>query len=381
MPNYIPMQTVYRLKNSDIKSTSYPLLCTACGDGLTINTSFVAQRFNQSQSPHTIFHEIEVVPRQETLPLHIRDFFSEGLRIYKESPGHYLDMVATSLLQSVYNLWDTSSSHIILHSSGVDSRLVSHAIRQLSREFGPDWLGDTVFVCSKWETSEFIKIMEYEGWDKSQYLPVGTGVGSQSYYVPEVLDFANLWKRTGGISAIPVNLFYWLPEIAQQTLSLPGPIQLFTSQWGNTLDNYAGPQRNGGAGYKHKQFYNSVLTQRPMYGDSLALPFTDINLIRVIAGSSVRMGTKLRFRLLEYCDPKLAAFTNLDADGDRHRKIADWAWKDIMSLYHNSWYGKHVKPDATPKHRTTEFQPFWSHYCAASLCEWLHNEGVELRVK
>jgi len=379
MTNYIPMRTLYRIVGTSIVSHSFPLLCTASGDGLTLDKSFIAQRFN-GKSPHTLFKEIEVVPRLETLTKSARDFFAKDLRIYKEDEDHYLHMVAMSLIKAIYDGWDTVSSHIILHSSGLDSRLVSHAIRQLYHEYGPEWLGRVVFVCSKWEQSEFVKIMQYEGWAESQYYCPGMNAKPSEYYAPELLDFVNLWKRTGSVSAIPVNLFYWLGERAQQKFNLPTPIQLITSQYGNSLDVLSGPARNKGAEYKHHQYYNSVFTQRPMYGDSLLCPFLNLSLNSIICSSSVRLGKNLRPKLLAYVDPNLATFNNLNADGDRHRRIADWIMKDIMDNYRDSWYGTRVQPNAKPRHKTTEFQPFWAHYCAASLCEYLRKSGIEVKV-
>jgi len=288
--------------------------------------------------------------------------------------------LATRLKEVVYETWKPGMNHVILHSSGIDSRMLSWAIRRLYQEHGDEWLGKVLFLCSKWEAKEYYRIMEYEGWEQRQFWVPRVDALEDVYYSTSLLDFDDAWKRHDGPSAIPVNLFWYPIWIAQEYIGFPtNNVQLYTAQWGNTVFD-AGSGDSAGLGIRKnlEMFYHSVLFRRPMKGDEVIHPFTDCKLAKLVASSNVRLGKKLRPRLLKYMDSGLAEFINMNADGDRHRRIADIIIDKMIKDYDNSWYGKNVMPGERPAYKTTEFQKFWSRWTTASLCEHLLASGYEI---
>ena len=338
---------------------------------LTIRRNFSAKRFDKRGI--TVFKEVSVLPFSEALSMWGELFYTMIDR--KENKEQLLERARSRLAREIFDSWIPNCSHLVLHSSGLDSRMISWTIKELHKKYGDKWLGNVVFVCSKWESSEFKKIMQYEGWNESQYLCPYEELGPTDYYKYSLLDFENAWKFSNGISAIPVNLFWYLGSRAKELGMLPGKVQTFYGQWGNTVMDETS---NDDIKKKIEMFYYSVLFARPIFGDETILPFLNPMYIAAISSSSVKLGKELRFELLKSMDSRLAEFVNLRSDGDRHRKISDEIINQMITDYDSSWYGKNIQPGKRPKHKTTEFQDFWSYWTTASLCEYLLRSGYKI---
>lgn len=346
---------------------------------LTLRPDFVACRFDQRRI--TLFEEVQVLLAREVVSPEMREVFNTKPS-REESVEDLLTAIKSRLRQVIINNWSVGGINIMLHSSGLDSRMLSWTIKQLHGELGDDWLGSVLFLCSRWEAESFRAIMEYEGWEPSQYWVPSEGVPHQEYYAAELLDFKSAWQRANGVSAIPVNLFWRPVELAQRAGLIPlGDITLWTGQWGNTvLDAGSGIEAGEGIRKGFKLFYYSALCARPMRGDTVVHPYTNCELAKLVASSKVRLGKDLRFALVKSMDGTLPTFPNLAADGDRHRLIADWIIDRMYQDYQSSWYSRKVCPNPLITHKTTEFGSFWSRWTAASLCECLLENGYTINI-
>lgn len=343
---------------------------------LTIDPDFTARRFSERRN--TLFKEVVVVPASEIITPPMRRLFN-AKPTRKETKREFFQKLIARLRAYILEVWDPEKDHVILHSSGLDSRMISWTIKRLHNEFGDKWLGNTVFTCSKWEDSCFNGIMQYEGWDKSQYVVPNEAKHKTRYYESSLVDFDGAWERCG-VSAIPVNLFWYLPEHAQKLGYVGDDIQTFTGQWGNSIFDWGNESPEAGENFRkmYKMFYWSVLFQRPMKGELTHL-FADSELGYLVSSSTVRLGKRLRPELLAFMDKRLATFTNMRSDGDRHQKIADDIINKMIADYRASWYGKNIAPQARIKHKTTEFQPWYSRWTSASLCKHLLKSGYTIR--
>jgi len=345
-------------------------------DTLTIDKNFVERRFRMDDR-RTLFKEVKVLPAREIITPRVR-------RALRATPERYekkvdlLEAIHRQLKNTILENWKPEMFHVVLHSSGIDSRVVAWIIREIYQEKGDSWLGDVLFVCSKWEAESFKQIMRYEGWEESQYLVVREGAKYERYYEPWLTNFEDAWVWSNGVEAIPVNLFWYLVEAAEEIGGTN--TQVFSGSWGNTvLDSASGPEAGETLRKKYKMFYWGVGCRRPFKGKECVYPYTDSDLAWYIGTSKVRLGKQLRFEFVKYLDDKLSGFVNMDSDGDRHRRIAQDIINKMVSDYDGSWYGKQVAPGARPKHKTTEFQSFWSRWTSASLCEYLRKNGYQIR--
>ena len=56
--------------------------------------------------------------------------------------------------------WDTTKTHVVGHSSGYDSRVMSQIIKELGEKHGDDWLGDVIYIETLGEKEGFKRIMK-----------------------------------------------------------------------------------------------------------------------------------------------------------------------------------------------------------------------------
>lgn len=371
--SFVRFKTFYRRNQDGEVSPDYISLLP---DKLTIDTTYLARRF--FTDCRTLFKEVEIVPPEEAETPDMRALWATP------RPGERQQQTREELFAAIYERfrqiilesWTPGVQHVILHSSGYDSRILSWTLKRLHAEHGDDWLGRVLFLCTPHERRGFREIMAYQGWQENQYHVEDS---PRPELHASLTDFKNAWQRNGGAAGLPMNFFWYLPEHSVQAGRLQDPVeQTFHSQWGNTcLDCVNGGQYN----VKWRMFYMSMLCTRPMYGLEAIAPFSDVKLARTVYRSSIQMGKKLRPAFVEWLDPGLAQIVNENRAHDRRSPCPPALWKKVIDSYQGSWYGRHVAPDArpNPKIRHIDFAGFWSHWTAASLCEYLLAQGYEIK--
>lgn len=345
---------------------------------LTLDRSYVAKRFTGEL--RTLFHEVKILEPEKGVTKAMQVAFEARPEVSFYSETQLLDRILARLSEVIEETWDSSVPHVVLHSSGLDSRLLSALIMRAYRR-GRIELGKVLFLCSRWEGDAFTKIMQHEGWDESQYRVAGEGIDDLHYYSWQLLDWRDTYKRLNGVAAIPVNLFYYPMEEAERLGLLPDSYHTFSGYWGNMmLDAASGLDAGAGVAAEYRRFYLSHLCSRPIKGSRVFLPYTDVELVRLVAQAKVRLGKQLRPKLVARLDPELAAIPEQFTDGDRHRRIADDTLKQVQKVYDGSWYGRKVHPGVQIP-ETTEFNSGWSHWSAACLCEVLLENDYKIAVK
>ena len=381
MSGFIPMRQAYRNVETGERSTDYASFLT---DRLTLDRAFTASVYKNKRDRRTLFREVETVPLGNLVAPALRGLFN--LKRDRDFSGAVLTEMRALLRGAIERSWRPDLFHVIMHSSGFDSRGISWTIKGLVEEKGEEWLGPGVlFLCSIREGAEFKKIMRYEGWDESQYAVVKDGTPMNEYYADSLLDFDRAWLRLGGASAIPVNLFWYPVEWALGAGLIPSVnVQMYTGQWGNTISD-PGSAFGSEASLKKAMilFYYSVLFQRPFNCVDLVHPYADFGIARLTGSLKVRLssGFNVRRVFIRSLDERLMDdFVNMASNGDREVPIAPWIAEKIMIDYDKSWYGRKVRPGARPRKWWTEFDPFWSYWSSASLCEYLLGRGCRIRV-
>lgn len=378
---FIPMkQTYHNLETGELGTDYVSLLPKK----LTLNKKFVASRFKERTRRTTLFREVVTARLGDVLTPELRELFHVQ-PVVRHDLGELLSELRGLLRDAIERSWRPGLFHVVMHSSGYDSRMISWTIKSLVEEHGEGWLGPgLLFLCSIREGSEFKKIMRYEGWAEHQYAVVNEGVKENEYYARSLTDFGRAWRRLGGVSAIPVNLFWYPVEWARNVGFMPDcdEWQMYTGQWGNTVGNPASAfGRHATFKEAYILFYYSVLFQRSFYCADLVHPFADYDIANLVCGMIKPEGLDVRKALLESMDGKLLrGFRNVASNGDREMPIAPGVAQQIAKDYDSSWYGKKVRPGKRPSRWWTEFCPFWSHWSAASLCEHLLAAGHEIKV-
>lgn len=373
---WLSFATLYKCLNTGKISSNF---VSVLPKSLTLDPSYVAGYLWKSY--RMLFGEIEVVPCEEALSAEAKAVFAMKTGSLRISKALFLRGLRQKLYNIVLKNWKPEIFHVHVHSSGLDSRMLSWIIKQIQRKYGNKWLGNVMFLCSKWEGSVFKKIMAYEGWNSNQYLVVDEQLKREEYYASSFLNFADVWRELNPPSCIPVNLMWYLTERAQKLGLVPEHVQLWTTQWGNTVFDSGSRPLDAGRAFKAtwKLHYLSHIGACPKKTSDFVEPYTDLDLARFVISSSVRLGGKLRPMLLASMDRKLFQFRNIHAPGDRRRPISERIMKRIIIDYNKSWYGQNVKRNIVWK-ASTDYFSCWSHWTAASLCEHLLTNGYKIKI-
>ena len=149
-------------------------------DKITINKNFVSTFKNEMSTPFK-----EIVPVD---PSKIYDFKRLGSlfkkRDYSKKPD--FQKLIKTLNDFIFENWDNTKENIILHSAGIDTRVISTLIRKVYLEKG----GKVKFICLEPEAKYCPPILQYVGWetDKHQVISFDPLCDKRN------LDFYSLWK-------------------------------------------------------------------------------------------------------------------------------------------------------------------------------------------
>jgi len=115
---------------------------------------------------HTLFDEIGVMNYNDVFDTKELDKPLNRKNISrKEFIIKYIDLFR----QSIYENWDPSKMHIILHSSGFDSRILSGILLRLYNELGDSWMGKSVLLCYTPEEDYAERVINYYNVDIDFY--------------------------------------------------------------------------------------------------------------------------------------------------------------------------------------------------------------------
>ena len=105
---------------------------------------------------NTVFREVEINEYQhapETVT-----FLTETHRRTKD-----IEKIYNVLKDVIEREWDPTKTHVIGHSSGYDSRVISNIIKELGEKHGDAWLGEVIYIETLGEREGFRQIMKEQG--------------------------------------------------------------------------------------------------------------------------------------------------------------------------------------------------------------------------
>lgn len=351
---------------------------------------------------HLILHKHVRTPVVGVRVVHGPDAWGKRARDLAAHPPQRIEVDNDRFFQAVWPLflevvereWDPSKFHLVLHSSGLDSRLISAALRTLCRYYGPDWLGDVLFVECDGEAATFRALMGATGWAPEQYavyrdqLVAPDGTLAPDYHLYS-LEFAHAWERLNGYTAFPLNCWWEPVQWLQEQGRIPGDedLQCWTGHAANTITRFWNEAR--GIAHLFKFHWSTAYAQFGLKG-AWVHPFLDLDYIRTVYRHSLGRAD-YRQMILERVLPEAASIApdtwqQRQARGhrDAHPVLLDHALAD----YRRSWYGREVRPDLRPDPPAFEGRPrqlayteWWCAWALASLCEHLRDNGYTIDVQ
>jgi len=327
---------------------------------------------------NTMFDDVVVAsPRMALEPVNFA--IMKQHRTIPAQPERVLPKFIDMYLEIIREAWQPEKFHFVQHSSGYDSRILSELIKRLRNELGDSWLGDVLFVCSKWEAEGFKRIMRYQGWDESQYHVVNEDVPDLWYHSWSI-NFTNAWKRLNCIMGMPINLMYYPLGITQEQGLVPpsDEVQAWTA---NLATDYS--LADGETVFERYKFLYYHGMGNKNYKDDEIWEFPSAHPAFIRAAAPFSLGLEhgqVKREICRLLDPGLLALPNQnehDTNLDYGRDIANPILNSALELYRESWYGRHFPVTFTKRLRWCEW---WSRWSVASFCEHLIRSGHNLRM-
>jgi hypothetical protein len=283
-----------------------------------------------------------------------------------------IDAVKTTLVE----LWDSTKAHVVFHSSGYDSRILSGCIRELGEARGSSWLGKVLFLSNRWEAAGFYEIMRRQGWRTDQYLAYTEGQPDEHYKL--ALDFDTFWYKHNAPIPMPGRLWWYLIEWAQGRRILPkdcNEIQAFNGQItqhvlipGHTLAHHYE--------YMDWEYYSETEIDSPN-GMARLTPLCTTAVVARAWGYVGEQRNRLKQALAAHVAPECAELSNMNLH-DHAAPIAPWLLRECQERFDASWYAQKLGLRWKPP-QTAAIDHQWALWSLASLCEELHRRGVEIR--
>ena len=289
-----------------------------------------------------------------------------------------IDEMYDILKNVIERKWDTNKTHVVGHSSGYDSRVMSQIIKELGEKHGDDWLGEVIYVETLGEGEGFERIMKEQGLTGISY----NGDVAIKRFHDYSFNFKTFYQKFNGVVSFPVNQWYdAYRDLEEQGVLNSDNVQCFTGYGANETQERA--HKRNGFPYYFKWHHYLQLQRFKLWGDNWEHPFWDYEVMGAVAGFheskkwKVRTGKVMADTMVPHLKhiPR-RDFTYLDGTGIRHADKN--LLKRVTNDYKNSWYGKKVH--IAMRSDFTFYCNWWMHYCIASMCEYLLENGYKIKI-
>jgi len=337
-------------------------------------------RSNPRRVPYsqTIFHEVQLVPTVQAWPDEVIQFVREPIERRNVSTARFASIVFDALMQAIRQAWNPDKFHLVLHSSGWDSRLISEALRRLYKSRGAAKMGKVLFLEINGEHSAFKAIMRREGWAPSQYAVYNEGAPAGGYHLRSV-NFRDAWRRLNGQARYPFNLWWDPIEWAIERELIPPAEQV--QCWAGYGANRAGVavQDSDIASWFEGDYLLEISSQPHIC--EMVLPFYSLDVIQATIANGLGQSKDYRREVLEYVNPDLARIKPARCPTrNQYMRLDRRVMRGVIKAYQSSWYGRYIHPTAEPTN-VIEYDDWWGAYSMASLCEHLRKIDHEFKVE
>jgi len=336
----------------------------------------------------TMFNEIEVVTREPS---------PEIRALYRQTPGtkeiettYMAEQCVKALAAAIEDEWEPDKVHIMPHSAGYDSRLISAILRNLARKNGPEWLGEMRFACWEPETAYFKRIMDHMGWPERFICPIRSDRVVD--YYERVTDF----DLVGEIYCEPER-FWAGPALARVMMQdegideddCVGITALFGDETGK-MNRLSWP----GISY----FLACYLFENPSPWLGSEIPFMtpfvskpwlellsrykipctlDYFKLEMIAIADREMVDLFRFPNFRFVHGPIMSHKKYHP----HQVLSEETAKKMETCFLNSWYYQnHGKKEVLPFPRILYYHhEAWNEYLKAAICENLIKRGCTIQ--
>jgi hypothetical protein len=283
-----------------------------------------------------------------------------------------LSLLSDLIIESIEKAWKPNAFHLVLHSSGWDSRMMSGAIKTLYKKHGKDWLGDVLFLTNRWEALRFLAIMKAMEWDKDQYTVYDNNTLPDEHYAQHAYD---IWRCAP--FPRPANFLWYLPAWAEEEGLVPKDnVQVFTGLWANEVW-HTFIKDNSLWEYMIRRGYGwSMIASMPIKATWAEYPLVSLPVMDMLRRVRFENGNKLRKFMAAYMNPDAAKVRPRVRISDGYHKLSDRLREELNAHYQQTSYGQRV-PWEVPNHSGNSVE--WGKWSVALLIEKLEKLNIQIK--
>jgi hypothetical protein len=330
---------------------------------VTLNTKFSCGGPNGTWSDDPL-REIKSGPAP--MPAAICELYAPAKRTLAEP----LPALFAAVKDAIATAWQPGAFHLVFHSSGYDSRIISTAIHQLLRTHGSEWLGEgLLFLSNRWEADDFRAIMQAQDWDERFYAAFDEG-SPDEHYATAVHD---VWRCAP--CPIPGNLWSYLPKWAASRGLMPDTpanVQAFSGLWANETWNAWLEDPNPWQYRVNTHLGYNAMASLPIWANWTEFPLVAANVLDILRRvTGWANGDVLRKELANAVCPQAAGIPRSPSH-DHHYAISERLQRELGSAYASTEWGRRV-PWTPPTH--ADFSTQWGRWSTAMMVEHLLRGG------
>jgi len=349
-----------------------PKIYNVIEDRVSLNNRFKTKHYFKGDLS-TLFNEIEIVPYPEAVSPEIIQASSHHPS-NPMSEHQFFDGIISTLKRFIRENWSPNKHHLIQHSSGLDSRVMSTIIHRIYEERGDEWLGDISFVAWGHEADLAKKIIVKEGWNADLF----TSLPKDDNYFKHGLDPEYAWRGLNGSSSYPINNPHWAFDDLRRLGIIPNDLdrtQVWAASWFNEIFNAKLRGNNLKQGFLENYYYCTYAKFASAFEFEFVQPLFNSETIEHISRTRIKLGgtpNQVRRRLMVYVDKELDVFPRLTTN----IKIIPRKYiQSTKEYYDKSWFGS-KRP--IPPYTELIHHPWWAAWSTAALCEQLINNGISV---
>lgn len=358
----------YRNRKTDRESTKiYDVI-----DGeVSLNDKYKVRRFYVNDH-NTLFNEIVIVPYKNAVP---QDWLVRTVcKKSTLSKTDFINGVLETLKEYIKETWSKTKHHVVFHSSGWDSRIISTIIRQLYVELGDSWLGELKFVCMGSECKNVKSILEIEGWNSE----LGIILQLDDAYFMHNLNFQMVWKYVNGYAPYPINNSLWgVNELKRRHMipESPSETQVWAASFFNELISFiSNRERNTVNDFLKRYYYCTYAQFASALPYDFVQPILNEDTIRFFLSFKTKFPKNLRHLAVKKLNPKLVDV--LPCPSTRP-PIPVVHLDRVRGDYKNSWYGTNILQSQKFTDKLM-YSGWWSAWSTASFIEYLIKQGIHV---
>lgn len=331
---------------------------------LTISNHLRYYEYSQPVGVHeTMFKEIKIVPYYKD------DFIRTAINAVNNADpiedSNWRRKIYNRLLKIVDQLWDRKRFHVIAHSSGIDSRILSSIIKDLGFD-------NLLFVECAGESDLFLEIMKAEGWDSSKYMIFRPELKKGDYFSH---SFDLIPDNFNGVSSYPINHFYDAYDRLEKLGYITHDCQFFAA-FGCYIEkcfkDFPVEQ------FFRKDYYYQMHNFK-VFGEWIFPWWNILYLKECVQYRGCYDHGRISDRINEILPEKvrrIKKYTTKDLIKRGWRTISDNLLMKLQRRYNQTYYAMKKPMILKPK---IEYSNSWGIYCEAMICEQLIKKGYEIK--